>query len=424
MNISSKTGQLVLIVSVLATITLAAVMLMSCDNSSRMQNADSHDAVAESNVVKGPHGGRLLSKDEFSLEITIFESGLPPEFRVYAYHDNNPANIQDVVLGIELKRLGDITNHIQFKPQQDYLRGDTEIYEPHSFEVIVNAEYQGNRYSWQFDSFEGRTSIADDMANLMGIKTEIAGPVTLTETRTLTGRVQTNPNRLSHVRARFPGMVININKELGDSVKAGEILATIQSDESLQNYHVKAPIDGLIVKREIQVGEASSNNPLFIIADMSDVWIELDIFVRDLNYIKVGQPVVLESLQRDFSTEATIDWISPLAMHASQSVHARLTVPNTDNALRPGQFIRAHVTIAENTVPLAVRQSALQRFRDFQVVFAKFGNTYEVRMLQPGRSNREWVEVLDGIDPGTVYVTDNSYLIKADIEKSGASHDH
>jgi cobalt-zinc-cadmium efflux system membrane fusion protein len=138
----------------------------------------------------------------------------------------------------------------------------------------------------------------------------------------------------------------------------------------------------------------------------------------------VGQPVVLESLQRDYSTIAKIDWISPLAMHASQSVHARVIVPNTDDALRPGQFVRAHVTVAENMVPLAVRQSALQRFRDHQVVFVKFDETYEVRMLKLGRSNREWVEVLDGIDPGNSYVTDNSYLIKADIEKSGAGHDH
>jgi len=75
-------------------------------------------------------------------------------------------------------------------------------------------------------------------------------------------------------------------------------------------------------------------------------------------------------------------------------------------------------------VKLAVRQSGIQAFRDFQVVYAKFGDTYEVRMLELGRRNNVWVEVLGGIDPGTEYVAENSYLIKADIEKSGASHDH
>ncbi len=82
------------------------------------------------------------------------------------------------------------------------------------------------------------------------------------------------------------------------------------------------------------------------------------------------------------------------------------------------------MTIAEHAVPLAVRLSAIQRFRDFQVVFAKFEDSYEVRMLTLGRRDQEWVEVLEGLKPATEYVSENSYLIKADIEKSGASHDH
>ena len=75
-------------------------------------------------------------------------------------------------------------------------------------------------------------------------------------------------------------------------------------------------------------------------------------------------------------------------------------------------------------MPLAVKRVGLQAFRDFTVVYAKVGEQYEVRMLELGREAGEWVEVLGGIDAGTEYVTNNSYIIKADIEKSGASHDH
>ena len=78
----------------------------------------------------------------------------------------------------------------------------------------------------------------------------------------------------------------------------------------------------------------------------------------------------------------------------------------------------------EIEAPLAVRSDALQRFRDFTVVFEKVDETYEVRMLELGRQNTEWVEVLGGLEPGADYVAGNSFLIKADIEKSGASHDH
>jgi cobalt-zinc-cadmium efflux system membrane fusion protein len=214
-----------------------------------------------------------------------------------------------------------------------------------------------------------------------------------------------------------------VKKELGDTVKAGEVLATVQSNESLQTYAIKAPIAGLIVRRDIQTGEATGNDPLFIIADLSRVWVELDVFGQNLNRVQQGQTVVVESLNEQ-PVSGTISWISPLAAHASQSVSARIELANENLQLRPGQFVRGQVTISEHDVPLAVRLSALQTFREFDVVFAKYGETYEVRMLTLGKRDDQRVEVIAGLKPGVEYVTGNSYLIKADIEKSGASHDH
>lgn len=422
-NTNSNTGSILVIIII--TVLLAAWLLLADKNAHQHDDDEhGHKSSEDAEVIKGPHGGRLLSSENFALEITIYESGLPPEFRVYAYHDRQAVAADKVTLDIELKRSGNKIDHIQFFSQQDYLRGNTTVYEPHSFEVTVKASYENKSYSWHYDNFEGRTQIPASIASEMGIQSEAVAALTLTERRTFTGRVQTNPNRLSRVRPRFAGVIKTIHFELGDMVHAGDILATVQSNESLQNYSVKAPIDGEIIKRDLQVGEATAESPLFIIADHSDVWVELDIFVRDLKLIKKGQSVLVETLDDKDQVTASIDWVSPLTAHASQSVRARVTVPNKDGALRPGQFIRGHVTIAEHDVALAVRQSALQRFRDFQVVFARFDDTYEVRMLELGRSNHEWVEVVSGIEAGTQYVTKNSYLIKADIEKSGASHDH
>jgi cobalt-zinc-cadmium efflux system membrane fusion protein len=427
-NIINRNSISILVI-ILITAALATWILMPGNDSHNSGEAhnDGHGH-EEEEVIKGPHGGRLLvsenADDKFSLEITIFETGLPPEFRVYAYHDNQPAAPDEVNLVIDLSRLGNKVDHIEFSPQQDYLRGNVVVYEPHSFEVAAKATYQGKTWSWHYDNFEGRTRIAEKMANEMGIQVETVGPVTLDQTRTLTGRVQVNPNKLSRVRPRFPGVVKKIRHELGDVIRAGDVLATVQSNESLQDYDVRAAIDGQIIKRDIQVGEATGDEALFIIADLSDVWVELDIFVRDLALVKKGRPVLVDTLDGDYQKTAIIDWVSPLTAHASQSVRARVIVDNKDGVLRPGQFVRGHVTVAEHAVPLAVRQSAIQRFRDFQVVFARFDDNYEVRMLELGRRNGEWVEVLDGIEPGTNYVTGNSYLIKADIEKSGASHDH
>ena len=422
MNIKNNLSVIAIII---ITGLLTAWLLMRDKNMKQHdEHGHGHGEAEEEEVTKGPHGGRLLVDGNFELEITIFERGLPPEFRVYAYQNEVAVTAEEVSLAIELKRTGDKVDSIQFASQQDFLRGDMTVYEPHSFEVSVKAEHQGKSYSWSYDNFEGRTQIAESIAAEMEIQSEAVGPQTITDLRTFTGRVQTNPNRLSRVKARFPGVVKKIRFELGDTVNASDVLATVQSNESLQNYNIKAPIAGLIVKRDIQVGEATGDSPLFVIVDHSDVWVELDVFVRDLAQIKTGQSVVVESLDGKDNVIAAIDWVSPLTSHASQSVRARLTVPNKKGLFRPGQFIRGHVTIAEHDVALAVRQSAVQRFRDFQVVFAHFGDTYEVRMLELGRSNHDWVEVLGGIDTGTQYVTENSYLIKADIEKSGASHDH
>ena len=410
-------------VTVITALLVVWILLAPDDARDTHMHEHGHDEHGEE-TTKGPQGGRMLVLDDFALEVTIFEAGLPPEFRVYAYDGDQAVAAEKVKLDIELKRTGDTIQRVAFTPQGGYLRGDAVIYEPHSFEVSIDAEYQGRNYTWHYDNFEGRTQIPADIASQMGIQTGSVGPVVLTETRTLTGRVQTDPNRLSRVRPRFPGVVKAIRFELGDTVTSGDILATVQSNESLQNYHIRAPIDGLIIKRDLQLGEATADEPLFIIADLSDVWVELDVFGRDLDRIKPGMPVTVETLDGAYQVAASIDWVSPLTAHASQSVRARVIVSNEEGRLRPGQFVRGHVTVAEHEVPLAVRQSAVQRFRDFQVVFARFSDVYEVRMLELGRSNHDWVEVLGGIEPGAQYVTENSYLIKADIEKSGASHDH
>ena len=336
---------------------------------------------------------------------------------------NVPVSAEEVTLTIDLGRIDGQVDRFTFEPREDYLRGRGEVLEPHSFDVSINATYQGRNYQWSYENHEGRTRISRALAEASNIETEIAGPGLIHETLVLTGHVQADPNRLSQVRARFPGIVQAVEKELGETVNAGDVMATVQSDESLQTYAVKAPISGQIVRRDIQAGEATGNTPLFIIADLSKVWVELDIFGENLNRVQQGQTVVVNPLNQQ-PLSGTISWISPMASHASQSVSARIEFVNEKLQLRPGQFVRGEVTVSEHKVPLAVRLSALQTFRDFDVVFARFDDTYEVRMLTLGKRDQEWVEVLGGLKPGTEYVTTNSYLIKADIEKSGAGHDH
>jgi cobalt-zinc-cadmium efflux system membrane fusion protein len=120
-----------------------------------------------------------------------------------------------------------------------------------------------------------------------------------------------------------------------------------------------------------------------------------------------------------------VEAIVPTADLVSQTLMAHVHLPESSaDAFRPGMGVEGSFAIGEQSVPLAVRTRAIQRFRDFEVVFARVGNTYEVRMLKIGRRTPEWTEVLGGLEPGTDYVADGAFLIRADIEKSGASHDH
>ena len=373
--------------------------------------------------AKGPHGGKLFERNGFALELALYETGVPPEFHIYAYQNDMPLAPDAVEVNVQLTRVDGQVDHFEFKPLKGYLRGQGVVTEPHSFDVVIDARHAGKTYHWSFSSYEGRTEIPAELAAAAGIETEIAGPATIAESLVLTGRVQSDPARVAQVRARFPGVVQSSEARLGERVRAGAVLARIQSNESLQSYNLQAPIGGMILHRELQVGMTTGDAVLFVIADLSQVWAELDVFSRHIGQVRSGQTVSVETLGGGRHA-GRIDWVAPLAAQASQSIQARVVLDNADGRLRPGQFVRGRVTVAEHPVELAVRQSAIQRFRDFQVVFARVGETYEVRMLELGRQNSEWAEVRGGLKPGSEYVTGNSYLIKADVEKSGASHDH
>jgi len=371
----------------------------------------------------GQHGGRLLEDDGFSVEITIFETGVPPEFRVWAMDDGRPVSPSDVDLTIVLKRLGGISDQIGFAAEADYLRGDSEIYEPHSFEVEVTARYNGTRHQWHYDSFEGRTEISAELAQAVGIETEVTGPATIRDYATVYGKVVSNPENISHVVARFDGVIQSVKASIGDQVEKGQILASIESNDSLNSYTIASPIAGTVVERHANTGESTGGRTLFTVVDTRSVWAELAIFPSDRPRIQVGAPVRVRTAIGEIQALGTIDLLSPIAGE-NQSVSARVTLDNPDGSLTAGMYLTAEIEVSQIDVPLAVRRSGLQPFRDFTVVFTRFEDTYEVRMLELGRQDDEWAEVLGGIRPNTRYVTSNSYVVKADVEKSGASHDH
>jgi cobalt-zinc-cadmium efflux system membrane fusion protein len=402
---------------------LAFVLATACDRSD-VGTADEHGHADTEAFERGPHNGRLLEQDDFAVELAIYEAGIPPEYRVWLYDSDEPLPPAAATVEVELQRLGGERERFSFRPEGEYLRGSGVVAEPHSFDVTVRVTRNGKSFEWKFDSYEGRTTIAAETARAMGIATSEAGPANLKEQLTLSGVIQADPSRVSRVRARYAGIVREVAVQPWTNVARGALLARVQANESLQNYAIEAPIAGVIVEHSAQVGEATGEETLFTIVDLSRVWVELDVFQNDLARVADGQGVELFDLDGRKLADGRLSRIAPLAIHGSQSVRARVVLDNASGVLRPGQFVSGRVTVGESKVALAVEKTGLQRFREFNVVFEQVGDTYEVRMLELGRADAARVEVLEGMEAGARYVTQNSYLIKADIEKAGASHDH
>lgn len=266
--------------------------------------------------------------------------------------------------------------------------------------------------------------ISADMAAQMDMQTITAGPGTLHIQRTLNGRIHVDPARVSRVRARYPGLIEAVSAKPWTRVKKGQVLAQVQSNDSLQTYPIKAPIGGWVVTRAAQIGEITGDEPLFVIADLSELWVELDVFDHDLDAVKIGQTVSLYGLHDEKLAQGRIEQLSPLIIHSAQSVRARVVIANPDEQLRPGQYVRGKVTVERKEANLLVPQSALQDDGDARVVYQKVGDEYQPRQVKLGASDGINVEVLDGLEAGARIVSGNSYLIKADLKKSGASHAH
>ena len=220
--------------------------------------AESSVQVSQEAVAKGPNNGRLLKAQDFALELVIFEDGMPPEFRVFATQNGNSISPEEIDINVKLTRLGDVIDDINFYVENDYLRGDMEIVEPHSFAVTISAQYAGQSYQWDYDNFEGRTRITPEMASKMRIITENVQPQQFNETLAVFGKMTLAANAVTHVSARFSGEVKQLYVKLGDKVSKGQILMTVESNESLQPYTIFAPSNGLITVQNTATGQQTN----------------------------------------------------------------------------------------------------------------------------------------------------------------------
>lgn len=271
---------------------------------------------------------------------------------------------------------------------------------------------------------EGKTVITPDAAKKAGIVIEKTSSAMIAKIVPLTGRITMDQNAKADVRGRFSGIVRSVKVSLGDQVQKGQILAVVESNESLNNYNVTAPIDGTILERNTNLGDVVNDQPLFIIADLSSVWAKFHIFPKDAEMVNVGQTVRVHTLDEGKENNVAIKMLFPTADALSQTLIAVAPIGNEKNMWRPGMTVEGDVSVSEKKVPLAVRESALQTMEDQTVVFVQEGDKYEMKPVKTGVSDGRYIEITSGLVEGQSYVSEGSFVIKADILKSGAAHEH
>lgn len=383
-----------------------------------------HDEHAEEEPEKGPNGGRLHVQGDLAVELKIEESGQPPRYAAWVTRGGDPVDPKEATVEVKLERLGGSVDTHRLTPVDGRLQGDGVVGEPHSFVVTVSATVGSESATWTYDSFEGRTTMSATAADAAGVRVAAVGPGVIAQTLTAPGRVIVPPQALAEVGAPFAGVVRRVHANPGDRVAAGATLATIESGASLSSYTLRSPIAGTVMSRSAEVGQRTGETPLFGIADLDGLAVELPLFGADALRVTPDANLRLRRLIDGHEVDARIERMLPAADALSQSLTARASVPNDDGRWRPGMAVEARIVIDESTVPIRLPTSALQRFRDWQVAFIRIGEAYEIRPLELGRSDGAWVEVRDGLNAGDEVVVEQSFLVKADIEKSGASHDH
>ena len=270
-------------------------------------------------------------------------------------------------------------------------------------------------------------NLTSEEINEFGIEISTAGPGKLEKHVDLTGEIIIDPDRLAHIVPRFAGIVKKVNKKIGDSVRKGETIAIIESNESLSPYEIKSLINGRVIDMHLTPGEVISDSDHKItIADLSKVWANLNVYQKDLDNIRVGQKVTISAGLGTKEVDGKISYISPIVNEKTRTAIARVVLDNRDNFWRPGLFVNGKVIIGDETVSVYVPKTALENFENRTVVFVKHQEGFEPQPVTIGRSNTKAVEIIAGLKPGQNYVSKGGFTLKVELQKEafGDGHGH
>jgi multidrug efflux pump subunit AcrA (membrane-fusion protein) len=266
--------------------------------------------------------------------------------------------------------------------------------------------------------------LSDAKVEAAGIELAKASAVVLRDGLLLNGMVQSNQESLVQVSPRFPGVVRDVRKRIGDRVQKGDVLAMIESNQSLTQFELKASLAGTVIDRQTTLGEfVSEQKSAFVIADLSTVWVDFSVYKSDLRRVGIGDQVFIDVGDGGAPIDAKISYLSPVGSSDTQSAIARAVVANSEQRLRPGLFVTGRLTLSARKVAVAVKSSALQTWENRAVVFVRNGEKFDARDVEIGARDPEFVEITFGVLEGDIYAARNSFIVKAEMGKGAEDND-
>ncbi|MES2462705.1 MAG: efflux RND transporter periplasmic adaptor subunit [Armatimonadota bacterium] len=309
-------------------------------------------------------------------------------------------------------------NHAHEETEKGHAHGDDEAHGKEGHEGKGHGEEEGH-------GEEGVLELSPEVLKTAGIQIDEARARSLSVTLSLTGKLLPNEDKVAHVVPRFPGIIREVKKRLGDTVNKGDVLAIVESNSTIQQYELRSLLSGVITKRHATLGEfASDSSELFVVSDYSELFADFFVYPTDASRVFVGQKAFVIIPGRDRSIESTVSFISPITDTDNQSRFVRVVVPNQQNELQPGSFVSAGIVTEEAAVSVSVLSSAVQNIEGKPRIFVQTEDHLKATPVMLGRSDLQFTEILSGVKAGEKYAAGNTFVLKAELGKSEAEHEH
>lgn len=255
----------------------------------------------------------------------------------------------------------------------------------------------------------------------VSLKMEPAILGTIDTTLQAAGAVSANLNKTAKIVTTLEGRLVRMNFDLNDKVKAGDVLALVETPELLgRPLELKAPIDGAIIERKAVVGElAGKDTTIYTISDPLNLWVVAQLKERDIGAVTVGQNATFTVLAYpDQRFSGKVVRIGDQVQSDSRTLEARIETQNTEGKLKPGMFADVEITTAVLRDVIVISEKAVQSDQERQIVFVALTQTrFEKRIVKLGKEHAGLVQVIEGLKIGENVVTDGSFILKSEMLK-------